>query len=195
MSRRLVASFDRATVLVVGDLMVDRYFAGRVRRISPEAPVPIVEVLEESLRCGGAANVARNIGGLGARVALCGVVGDDAEGVWLRGELARGGIDVAGVVVDPGRPTILKSRIVAHQQQVVRFDREKAGPHAAAVQRRLAEALAGAWPRADAVVISDYGKGVVGRPLMDRVRSFARRGRAVAVVVDPKSTQFELYRG
>jgi D-beta-D-heptose 7-phosphate kinase/D-beta-D-heptose 1-phosphate adenosyltransferase len=194
-SRRLVDSFDRATVLVVGDLMVDRYYAGRVRRISPEAPVPVVEVTEESLRCGGAANVALNIRSLGAAVEVCGVVGDDAEGAWLRGELSRCGIGVAGVAVDPGRPTILKTRVVAHHQQVVRFDREVSGPHAPEVQGRLAASLAAAWQRADAAVVSDYGKGVVGRPLMDRLRALGRRGRAVPMVVDPKSPRFELYRG
>ena len=193
--RRLVASFDRATVLVAGDLMVDRYYAGRVRRISPEAPVPVVEVTQEILRCGGAANVARNIRSLGAAVEVCGVVGDDPEGAWLRGELERCGIGVAGIVLDSGRPTILKSRVVAHHQQVVRFDREAPGPHAAAVQRRLADALAVAWEGADAVVVSDYGKGVVGRPLMEHLRALARRVRAVPVVVDPKSPRFELYRG
>jgi D-beta-D-heptose 7-phosphate kinase/D-beta-D-heptose 1-phosphate adenosyltransferase len=175
--------------------MVDRYYAGTVRRISPEAPVPVVEVTEESLRCGGAANVARNIRGLGAGVALCGVVGDDPEGVWLRSELAGSGIDVAGVAVDAARPTILKSRVVAHHQQVVRFDREIAGRPAAEVQRRLARSVAAAWERADAVVVSDYGKGVVGPALMDGLRRLGRRGRAVPVIVDPKSPRFELYRG
>jgi D-beta-D-heptose 7-phosphate kinase/D-beta-D-heptose 1-phosphate adenosyltransferase len=175
--------------------MVDRYYAGTVRRISPEAPVPVVEVTEESLRCGGAANVARNIRGLGAGVALCGVVGDDPEGVWLRSELAGSGIDVAGVAVDAARPTILKSRVVAHHQQVVRFDREVAGRPAAEVQRRLARSVAAAWERADAVVVSDYGKGVVGPALMDGLRRLGRRGRAVPVIVDPKSPRFELYRG
>jgi len=194
-ARRLVASFERATVLVVGDLMVDRYYAGRVRRISPEAPVPIVEVAEESQRCGGAANVARNIRSLGATVEVCGAVGEDAEGDWLRAELTRCGVGVAGIVADPGRPTILKSRVVAHHQQVVRFDREAPGAHPAAVQQRLAAAVAAAWGRADAVVVSDYGKGVVGRPLMERVRFLVRRGRRVPVVVDPKSPRFEIYRG
>ncbi|HWR97001.1 MAG TPA: D-glycero-beta-D-manno-heptose-7-phosphate kinase, partial [Candidatus Methanoperedens sp.] len=190
-----VASFNRATILVVGDLMVDRYFAGSVRRISPEAPVPIVEVAQESQRCGGAANVARNAAGLGARVEVCGVVGEDAEGAWLRAELARCGIGVGGIVTDSGRPTSLKSRVVAHQQQVVRFDRERPGPLATPVRRRLAAAVAAAWERADATVVSDYGKGVVGRPLLEHLRALARRRRAVPVVVDPKSPRFELYRG
>jgi D-beta-D-heptose 7-phosphate kinase/D-beta-D-heptose 1-phosphate adenosyltransferase len=193
--RRLASSLERATVLVVGDLMVDRYYNGRVRRISPEAPVPVVEVTEESLRCGGAANVARNLRGLGAAVEVCGVVGDDFEGDWLRGELARCGIGVAGMVVEPDRPTILKSRVLAHHQQVVRFDRETVGPHTPGVQRRLAAAIAAAWGRADAVVVSDYAKGVVGRPVMGRLRALGRAGRAVPVIVDPKSPRFELYRG
>jgi len=193
--RRRVASFGDATVLVIGDLMVDRYYAGRVRRISPEAPVPVVEVVEEIQRCGGAANVARNIRGLGAAVEVCGVVGRDTEGDWLRAELERSGVGVAGVVPHAGRPTILKSRVVAHHQQVVRFDREQAGPHPAPVQRLLAEFVASVWGRVDAVVVSDYGKGVILRALMDRVRALNRRGSGMPVVVDPKSSRFELYRG
>lgn len=193
--RRLVASFRRATVLVVGDLMVDRYYSGAVRRISPEAPVPVVDVVEELQRCGGAANVALNIRRLGASVAVCGVVGDDPEGRWLREELARFGIGVAGIVAHPGRPTTLKSRVVAHRQQVVRFDRETTGPHPAEVQRRALAQLAGAWGGIDAVVISDYGKGVVQPALMERLRALKRKRGGVPVVVDPKSLHFELYRG
>jgi D-beta-D-heptose 7-phosphate kinase/D-beta-D-heptose 1-phosphate adenosyltransferase len=191
----LVAGFGGARVLVAGDLMVDRYYAGTVRRISPEAPVPVVAVAEETQRFGGAANVALNIASLGAAVEMCGVVGDDAEGAWLTRELERAGIGVGGVAVDPSRPTILKCRVVAHHQQVVRFDRETTGPHPPEVQRRIAEHLARAWPGVDAVVVSDYGKGLVHKGLMDRVRALNRGRGARPVAVDPKSPRFELYRG
>lgn len=192
--RASVGAFPGARVLVVGDLMVDRYYAGAVRRISPEAPVPVVEVAEETQRFGGAANVAHNLRRLGAAVEVCGVVGEDAEGGWLREELGRAGIGVDGVHAHPGRPTILKCRVVAHHQQVVRFDRERLGPHQAGVQRAVAAFLKKVWPRIDAVVVSDYGKGLIQEGLMDRVRSL-NRGRATRpVAVDPKSSRFELYR-
>jgi D-beta-D-heptose 7-phosphate kinase/D-beta-D-heptose 1-phosphate adenosyltransferase len=181
-------------VLVLGDRMVDRYYAGAVRRISPEAPVPVVEVAEETQRLGGAANVAHNLRRLGAAVEVAGVVGDDAEGAWLREQLGLAGIGVAGVLAHPGRPTILKCRVVAHSQQVVRFDRERLGPHLPEVQRAVAAHLTLVWPTIDAVVVSDYGKGLVQEGLMDRLR-LLNRGRARRpIAVDPKSPQFELYR-
>jgi D-beta-D-heptose 7-phosphate kinase/D-beta-D-heptose 1-phosphate adenosyltransferase len=192
--RARVGAFPRARVLVVGDLMVDRYYAGSVRRISPEAPVPVVEVSEELQRFGGAANVAHNLRRLGAAVELCGVVGQDAEGLWLRAELERAGIGVEGLIPDAGRPTILKCRIVAHHQQVVRFDRERGGPHPDEVQRAVEAHLRRVWPRVDAVVVSDYGKGLVQERLMDRLRALNRGRAARPVAVDPKSPEFSLYR-
>ena len=192
--RSSVDAFAGARVLVVGDLMVDRYYAGVVRRISPEAPVPVVEVAEETQRFGGAANVAHNLRCLGAAVEVCGVVGDDAEGSWLREQLGRAGIGVDGIQAHPGRPTILKCRVVAHHQQVVRFDRERLGPHPAEVQRAVAAFLKKVWPKIDAVVISDYGKGLIQGVLMDRVRALNRGKATRPVAVDPKSPRFELYR-
>ena len=192
--RARVAAFTRARVLVVGDLMVDRYYSGAVRRISPEAPVPVVEVTEELQRFGGAANVAHNLRSLGAAVEVCGIVGEDDEGRWLRDELARAGIGVEGVIPHSSRPTSLKCRVVAHHQQVVRFDRERLGPYPAAVQRAVDSYLARVWPGIDAVVVSDYGKGLVQKRLMDRVR-LLNRGRAQRpVAIDPKSPRFSLYR-
>jgi D-beta-D-heptose 7-phosphate kinase/D-beta-D-heptose 1-phosphate adenosyltransferase len=193
--RARVAAFAGARVLVVGDLMVDRYYAGAVRRISPEAPVPVVEVAEESQRFGGAANVAHNLRRLGAAVEVCGVVGVDAEGRWLCEQLRKAGIGVDGVHAAPGRPTILKCRVVAHHQQVVRFDRERLGPHPGEVQRAVAAFLRKAWPKIDAVVVSDYGKGLVQKELMDRVRTLNRGKAARPIAVDPKSSRFALYRG
>jgi D-beta-D-heptose 7-phosphate kinase/D-beta-D-heptose 1-phosphate adenosyltransferase len=174
--------------------MVDRYYAGSVRRISPEAPVPVVAVAEEVQRFGGAANVAHNLRRLGAAVDLCGVVGDDAEGGWLLRDLESAGVGTSGITVDATRPTILKCRVVAHHQQVVRFDREIVGPHAPTVQRRVEADLARLWGGVDAVVISDYGKGLVQKRLMDRVRALNRGSAARPVAVDPKSPRFELYR-
>lgn len=190
-----VAAFGSARVLVVGDLMVDRYYSGKVRRISPEAPVPVVEVVEEMQRFGGAANVALNLRSLGAAVEVCGVVGEDPEGRWLVEGLRAAGIGVAGVLAAPGRPTTLKCRVVAHHQQVVRFDRERAGALAHGLRRRVEEAVAAAWSRCGAVVVSDYAKGLVQRPLMRRIADLRRARGPKPVVVDPKSPHFELYRG
>jgi len=192
--RALVDVCAGARVLVVGDLMVDRYYAGVVRRISPEAPVPVVEVAAETQRFGGAANVAHNLRRLGAAVEVCGVVGADAEGIWLCEHLSRAGIGVAGIHAHDDRPTILKCRVVAHHQQVVRFDREQPGPHPAHVQRAVASFLKHIWPKIDAVVISDYGKGLIQAELMDHVRTLNRAQAARPVAVDPKSSRFELYR-
>jgi D-beta-D-heptose 7-phosphate kinase/D-beta-D-heptose 1-phosphate adenosyltransferase len=190
-----IASFERARVLVIGDVMVDRYYEGTVRRVSPEAPVPVVEVAGESQRLGGAANVAHNIRRLGAAVEICGVVGEDPEGRWLAADLAGAGIGVSGLVASPTRPTTLKCRVVAHRQQVVRFDRERTGQHAPEVRRRIAAFLASAWPRVDAVVVSDYGKGLVETTLMSRIRALNRGRARRPVAVDPKSVHFDLYRG
>lgn len=120
--------FDKARVLVLGDLMVDQFVWGRVSRISPEAPVPVVDVLSESLLLGGCANVLNNIHSMGGNVLVSGVVGSDAMGSWLLEELQRMGVDTEGLIVEPGRPTTLKTRVVAHHQQVVRFDRRKRPP-------------------------------------------------------------------
>ena len=193
--RDRVGSFAKARVLVVGDLMVDRYYAGVVRRISPEAPVPVVEVAKETQRFGGAANVAHNLRRLGAAVEVCGVVGGDEEGAWLREQLRAAGIGVAGIRANHERPTILKCRVVAHHQQVVRFDREKVGPHPAEVQRAAAAFLKEIWPTIDAVVVSDYGKGLIQDALMNRVRALNRGKAKRPLAVDPKSPRFELYRG
>lgn len=192
--RARVAAFSGARVLVVGDLMVDRYYAGAVRRISPEAPVPVVEVAKETQRFGGAANVAHNLRRLGAAVEVCGVVGADAEGGWLREQLGRAGIGVEGIRAQADRPTILKCRVVAHHQQVVRFDRELLGPHSAEAQRAVAAFLKATWPKIDAVVVSDYGKGLVQEALMDRIRTLNRGKARRPLAVDPKSSRFELYR-
>jgi len=192
--KRFVERFPSAKILVVGDVMVDRYYWGRVRRISPEAPVPVVEVSEETRRLGGAANVANNIRSLGGNPVLCGVVGMDRDGEWFLEELERRGIDGSGIAPADGLPTTVKSRVVAHSQQVVRFDREKRGFHSSAVAERVEVFLKKTWKGVDGVVVSDYGKGVVSDSLMDRVRSLNRGKAKIPVIADPKSESFERYR-
>jgi len=191
----LVDRFPRTQVLVVGDLMVDHYVWGEVSRISPEAPVPVVRVTRENLLLGGAANVAQNIHALGGRVDICGVIGHDDAGRQLQHMLRQQGMPTDGMILDPRRPTTIKTRVIAHHQQVVRFDREtKEGigkdVHARIyehVRTRIADGL-------DAVVLSDYCKGVVTRDLVRDIVRLARK-HSVVVSVDPKVNHFGIYSG
>jgi D-beta-D-heptose 7-phosphate kinase/D-beta-D-heptose 1-phosphate adenosyltransferase len=195
-STRLAAAlprFERARVLVIGDLMLDEYIWGAVSRISPEAPVPVVQVRSESVRLGGAANVAANVRALGAEVSLLGVVGSDIAGERLVHELERIGIKGDTVLVDRGRATTIKTRVVAGSQHVVRFDREAVADLPASGVRALSERLRALLPGAAALVISDYGKGLMTGPLVKAVLPLARRHR-VPVVVDPKLVLFRSYR-
>jgi D-beta-D-heptose 7-phosphate kinase/D-beta-D-heptose 1-phosphate adenosyltransferase len=181
-------------VLVVGDVMIDRYLWGNVTRISPEAPVPVVEVERETSRLGGAANVARNLHGLGAAPELIGVVGQDEAGARLAEVLERTGIANAGLVQDPGRRTTEKTRIVARNQQVVRVDQEDRAEVADRVAEALLERVLAGLSRARAVILSDYGKGVITRALLERILPEAR-DRGIPVSVDPKDTHFFSYVG
>ena len=192
--RKVVKAFKDKRILVVGDIMVDCYLQGQVARISPEAPVPVVTVDSEARRLGGAANVAHNISALGGEALLCGRVGDDYDGRWLLEELGASGIDAGGVFVEPGIPTTVKTRLVAHNQQIVRFDRESLGMPSKDLGEQVASFIGKIWKSIDGAVISDYGKGVVTDEVMDRMRSVNSRGGKRPVAVDPKSTFFELYR-
>lgn len=179
-------------VAVVGDVMLDRFVFGRVDRISPEAPVPVVHVRDEDDRLGGAANVAANVAALSAAATVFGVVGPGEAGVRIRGVLEERGLDVSGLVVCDRRTTTVKTRIVAGQQQIVRIDRETQEPLVEATRATLLDRLSGAGPF-DAVIVSDYGKGVVDAALLDLLRRWHDAG--TPVVVDPKQGNFDLYRG
>jgi len=180
-------------VLVVGDVMLDEFLWGRVSRISPEAPVPVVEVTRQSFHLGGAGNVAANVRSLGGDAALVGLVGRDAAGEHVKQALLAAGV-VPRLVSAKDRPTTLKTRIVAHSQQLVRADREESrdavGAEAEAIRETLRAELAGC----DVLVISDYQKGVVTAPLLRALLPLARR-RGLPVLVDPKVRHFGLYRG
>ena len=189
----LLARFPKARVLVVGDLMLDEFVWGRVSRISPEAPVPVVWVQSESVMPGGADNVANNIRALGGQVAVVGVVGNDRWGATLLADLASRAVDTGGVV-RAARPTTVKTRVIAHHQQVVRVDREQREPLTSAVIDKLTRVIEGRLGEAGAVIIEDYGKGVITRQLLERVVPLARRRRKV-LTVDPKEEHFDLYRG
>ena len=183
--RRILAEARRARILVVGDVMLDHFIWGTVERISPEAPVPVVEFERESFMPGGAANVARNLATMDVPAELCGAVGRDHAGRQLKQLLGEFGIDATGVLVQPGRTTGVKTRIVAHKQQVVRLDRETREGLDRRLTRRLATRLRRRIAAADAVIIGDYGKGVVTQPLLDEVKKLCRR-QGVWLSLDPK---------
>ncbi len=188
----LLASLAGRRVLVVGDLMLDRYVWGRVERISPEAPVPVVEVERETSLAGGAANVSRTVAALGGVPLLLGVVGNDADAAELRERLAADGIDHGHVLAVQDRPTTLKTRVMAERQQVCRVDREARAPVDESVRADLAaggrELLAGA----DALLLSDYGKGLLSPGL---IRDLVDRAGGKPSAVDPKQDHFAAYAG
>ena len=179
--------------LVVGDIMLDRYVWGLVSRISPEAPVPVVDVREETSRLGGAANVANNVVSLGADCELVGVVGDDSSAGDLEAMMGEAGIEVAGLVHDTGRPTTVKTRVIAHNQQVVRTDLEAKDEIGGKIRENLSDKVRGGVDRCDVVVISDYGKGVITESLLADLIPLARSQNKV-ISVDPKMTHFMNYR-
>ncbi|MCS6850780.1 MAG: D-glycero-beta-D-manno-heptose-7-phosphate kinase [Gemmataceae bacterium] len=181
-------------ILVVGDLMLDTYLWGQVRRVSPEAPVPVVELLRRCHYPGGAANVAANVASLGGVPALAGVVGADNAGRLLREQIAQRGVALAALLEDAARPTTTKTRIVAFNQQIVRLDEEVAFPLAAELEGRLLDQLAAALADAEACILADYAKGVVTTRVAEVLIAWGReRGRPV--LVDPKGPQAGKYRG
>lgn len=181
-------------VLVVGDVMLDRYISGTVGRVSPEAPVPVVHVEEDSSAVGGAANVAANVVALGAGCAVVGCVGDDEAGRELKGELAELGIELDGLVVTPQRPTTVKTRVVARHQQVVRVDREQVGDIDETTAGQVAEAARALSGACSAVALEDYNKGVLVPSVLRAVLD-AARDSGLPSVVDPKRQRFFDYSG
>ncbi len=194
MNRRLAEAFRGKRVLVLGDVMLDEYIWGEVRRISPEAPVPVVEMSRRTYVPGGASNTAANVAALGGVPMLLGIVGGDYHATVLREALTRHGIDPEGLCVDPTRLTTTKTRIVAHSQQVVRLDCEQRAPLAAGLEDELLAAAEARLPGVEVCVISDYGKGLVSERV---ARQFIRLARLAGrpVVVDPKGTDYGKYRG
>ena len=185
---------ENATVLVIGDVMLDRYWWGSVGRISPEAPVPIVELERTSLVAGGAANVAANIAGLGATAILFGAVGDDAEADLVTGVLSESGVPSGNLVRIPERKTTVKTRIVAHQQHVVRLDNETTSPIAKEVSDAVLDGVRNVIESCDAVVVSDYAKGFLTNELLGQLIATAAE-KNVPVIVDPKGRDFSKYSG
>jgi rfaE bifunctional protein kinase chain/domain len=192
-AEQLTGRFAGRHIVVLGDLMLDEFIWGRVRRISPEAPVPVVEVERQTLALGGAGNVAANLVALGAQPVMVGVAGSDANAERLRTALHEVGIASDGVVVDPARTTTLKTRIIAHNQQVVRADRESRAPIATAIEEAIVERFTAALDAADAVVVSDYSKGLLTAGVL-RSTLEAARARGIPVCLDPKTRSFANYQ-
>ncbi len=193
-TRALLAAMRDRPVLVLGDVMLDEFIWGKVARISPEAPVPVVEVARESQHVGGAGNVARNVRALGGRPLLVGVVGRDAAAERIRGDLDASGVRHALIAADDGRPTTVKTRIIAHQQQIVRADRERADEISPELEQVLVSRVRDGLGQCGALILSDYQKGVITRRAMRALVALARR-RRVPILVDPKVRHFALYRG
>ena len=187
-----IQAFRGKCVIVLGDVMLDAFTWGQVTRISPEAPVPVVEVLGETYRPGGSANVSTNIRALGGRPLTVAVVGKDAPGRCLVSLFESEDLD-AGLLVEDDRATTVKTRIIAHNQQVVRTDREDRAPLSGLVKQALVDRFLGALPQADAVVVSDYDKGVVGQEVLRQVLPAAERAR-IPVFLDPKVPHADYYR-
>lgn len=186
--------FGAARVLVVGDLMLDRYLWGEVERISPEAPVPVLRLARESATAGGAANVARNLVGLGLEVAVAGISGDDDGRACLLRLLAEQGVETGAVLADAARPTTIKTRLVGNHQQMLRIDAEAQAALGAELEERLLALIEPRLAGAALVLLSDYAKGVLSGGLCPRLIA-AARARGLPVLVDPKGDDFGRYRG
>lgn len=192
--RDFLDGLDQLKVLVIGDLMLDRYHFGRVTRISPEAPVPIVDVEHTDNRPGGAANVALNIRSLGAQVVLCGVIGDDDNGKILRRCLGIADFDTQLVFETKDRPTTTKTRVIGNNQQVLRVDHEVREPIDADLRARCVAAITARIAEFDAIVFEDYDKGMLGMELIQAVVA-AAAPHGIPTVVDPKFRNFWGYEG
>ena len=181
-------------VMIIGDLMLDHYLIGGVDRISPEAPVPVVRVRDESYLLGGAGNVARNIADLGGKPLLIGAVGTDRNGEVLEELCGQAGLSTR-IILDGNRPTTVKTRIIAHNQQVVRVDQERVGPLDKGEMDTLFVILEENLPEYPVIILSDYGKGFISREFMDRFMALVRgRSTPPLVLVDPKTVNYDLYQ-
>lgn len=192
--KSIVEKFSGKKILIIGDLILDEFIWGSVNRISPEAPVPVVWVENESFMPGGAANVANNVTTLGGKVYIAGIIGNDERGAILKSELEQKGVDVNGVFVDESRPTTLKTRVIAHRQQVVRIDKEKVEGIKSEMTSKMVSYIKSIMGDIDGLIIEDYGKGVVSPALLKPIISCARKKKKI-ISVDPKEAHFSYYKG
>ena len=191
---KAIRSFPNSKVLVIGDIMMDEFLWGEVSRISPEAPVPIVKVEKETFLLGGAANVVNNLLGLKSQVLLAGVIGPDGMGRRLIRKLQSLGTTTEGIVVEEGRPTAIKTRVIAHHQQVVRVDREKVTPIMPKTLKTIFNIIRKNRLQIKGIIISDYGKGVVSQELMSGLKEIIGKN-SIPVLVDPKPQNIGWYEG
>ncbi len=192
----ILEKFPEGNIVVLGDLMLDEYIEGSIERISPEAPIPVVNIFnqETDRRLGGAANVFNNLHSLGGRnIFLCGIVGDDDNGARLREKLRRMNGDTEGIIVEPRRPTTVKTRIVAHNQQVIRLDREERAPISKEIRRQVIAYILKKLDHAQALIISDYEKGLITEQLLRVIIPQAVK-KNVCVAVDPKFSNFRHFK-
>jgi D-glycero-beta-D-manno-heptose-7-phosphate kinase len=192
-AKKLMGEFEGKRIVVLGDVMLDEFIWGRVRRISPEAPVPVVEVERQTIALGGAGNVVSNLVALGADPSPFGTVGDDVDAERLRSAFNKLGVRTDGLVVDSGRPTTLKTRIIAHNQQVVRADRESRKVISEEIEERLVARFLSEIEIADAIVVSDYNKGLLTKGLLSRTLEAAHEHGLIACL-DPKMRSFTQYQ-
>ena len=188
-AKEIVSNFKNKRILVIGDLILDKYIWGNVERISPEAPVPVVEVKDETANLGGACNVAWNVSSLGPKVDIIGIIGNDENGKLLEELLIEKNITPI-LIKDSSRPTTEKTRIIAVSQQLMRIDRESKAKISSDIEEYLLEKLHKNIENYDAIIVSDYGKGVITKKIMDRL---VKSGKPV--FVDPKPSNFNLYKG
>jgi D-glycero-beta-D-manno-heptose-7-phosphate kinase len=192
--RELLQSFRGKKIAVLGDLMLDRYYWGSVQRVSPEAPVPVVEVESESIRLGGAANVAQNIQSLGGEPVLVGLIGNDHVGKSLIEMLKERNLETRGIVVDGSRPTTIKTRVIAHGQHVVRIDNESKADCPDHLVSRIIDAVRYNIRDIDGIIIEDYNKGVATTEVIRQVIAVATKYNKI-ITVDPKFNNFTEYKG
>ena len=190
----LINGFSRLKVLIIGDLMIDSYTWGRVSRISPEAPVPVVNVIRRESRLGGAGNVVLNIASLGATAVICSVIGDDAPGRELQKIILDSNLSTEGLIVEPCRMTTVKERIIAGSQQVVRVDSETESSISSSSQKALLAHIKDSISDVDVIIFEDYDKGVLSAELIQSVISMAKENN-IPTVVDPKRKNFFAYKG
>ncbi len=190
--KELLSGMNGRSIAVVGDLMLDRYFWGSVSRISPEAPVPVIEMEQEQDRLGGAANVAMNIKSLGGKPLLIGVIGADNSGKRVHELLRESGFSTDGIVVDGSRPTTVKTRVIAHSQHVVRIDRETRSEISFIIQNKIIDVLRHHMNDLDGIIIEDYNKGVIAKSLIRQIIELARESHK-PITIDPKFNNFFAY--
>ncbi|WP_297888616.1 D-glycero-beta-D-manno-heptose-7-phosphate kinase [Sulfurihydrogenibium sp.] len=188
-AKEIISNFHKLKIAVIGDIILDKYLWGDVERISPEAPVPVVDVKKETVSLGGAANVANNIASLDAVSYMIGVIGNDENGKIIQSLLKEKGI-IPILTIDSSRPTIEKTRVIAVSQQLIRIDRENREPLNEEIQQYLINSIKEIEKEVDGFIVSDYGKGVINQKVMDYIKSLRK-----PVFVDPKPTNFYLYRG